>query len=71
MFQWLTNAQWTSLKIFAGSVAFALFWFRVFTGPDAELVKQKVPVDPRGKITFWTNTGSAVLQSSAEKLAES
>ena len=36
MFPWLTSAQWATIRIAAGSIALALFAFKVSTGQNYE-----------------------------------
>jgi hypothetical protein len=40
MFNWFTNAEWTTIKIAAGSIALGLFAWRIFTRPQTVLIKQ-------------------------------
>ena len=69
MFPRITNSQWTTLKIVAGSLAFGLFWYRIVTEPQYELKKYTIPAQQK-LAEFKVTTGRTMLQSNADEIAK-
>lgn len=69
MFPWLTNPQWTSIKIAAGCIAFGMFWIRWMTRPQFVLKTLDKP-DETVLEPYRIKTNAAYVQSRADEIAD-